>query len=263
MKKILFTLIVSLMSNVMLAQQYNGTEGLIHVPSADMDEAGTARAGAHFLNSEFTPDNKVFYSDGQKYGTYSAYLSITPFKWIQISYDVTLLKQVHHSAANDKTTEYNGKGFREKDQYFSVKLQPLREQEGKWWPSVAIGGNDFWDSHSGISGNEGAELYFGNLYLAMSKHFSVKNHCIGAHLAYRYYRRSYNKRYQGIVGGVTYNPSFYKPLRFIAEWTGDDINIGADCLLWNHLLVQASLQNGKYFTGGLCYKVNLFGKKKQ
>ena len=32
------------------AQQYTGMSGLIHVPSADMDDAGAARVGIHFLN---------------------------------------------------------------------------------------------------------------------------------------------------------------------------------------------------------------------
>lgn len=34
------------------AQQYTGMSGLIHVPSGEMDEAGEARVGAHFLNKE-------------------------------------------------------------------------------------------------------------------------------------------------------------------------------------------------------------------
>lgn len=34
------------------AQQYTGMSGLIHVPSADMDEVGVARIGAHLQHSE-------------------------------------------------------------------------------------------------------------------------------------------------------------------------------------------------------------------
>lgn len=62
------------------AQQYTGMSGLIHVPSGEMDEAGEARVGAHFLNKEFTPD-KGFNYEG-KYNTLSHYLSITPFSWL-------------------------------------------------------------------------------------------------------------------------------------------------------------------------------------
>ena len=35
----------------------------------------------------------------------------------------------------------------------------------------------------------------------------------------------------------------------IAEYTGDDVNVGFDWKLWKHLLIQSSLQNGKYFSG--------------
>lgn len=67
-----------------VAQQYTGMSGLIHVPSADMGEEGEARAGVHFLNREFTPN--VLTYKGDKYHTMSYYLSITPFRWMEIAY---------------------------------------------------------------------------------------------------------------------------------------------------------------------------------
>ena len=57
--------------------------------------------------------------------------------------------------------------------------------------------------------------------------------------------------------GITYQPSFQKNLRVIAEYTGDDVNVGFDWKLWKHLLIQSSLQNGKYFSGGVCFCINL------
>lgn len=244
------------------AQQYTGTTGLIHVPTAELNDEGTARIGVHYLNSHLTPDTKVFYDEGKKYGSVSCYLSLTPFKWVELGYNVTLLHQVHHRAADDASVIYDGNGFREKDQYFSVKIQPLCESEDGWWPSISVGGNDFLDSHSGVSGNDGAELYFGNLYLSMSKHLAVKGNVFGAHLSYRKFRRDYNSKWNGLVGGVTFHPAFHNNLRFIAEWTGNEVNIGADCLLWNHWLAQVSLLDGKYFGAGLCYQLNLFGNKR-
>ena len=50
---------------------------------------------------------------------------------------------------------------------------------------------------------------------------------------------------------------FSKNLRVIAEYTGDDVNVGFDWKLWKHLLIQSSLQNGKYFSGGVCFCINL------
>ncbi|MBD9094588.1 MAG: hypothetical protein EGQ20_18980, partial [Bacteroides oleiciplenus] len=80
----------------------------------------------------------------------------------------------------------------------------------------------------------------------------------GIHAAYRKWKRDYNRKWNGLVGGITYQPSFARNFRVIAEYTGDDINVGADCLLWKHLLLQASLQDGKYFSGGICFQMNLF-----
>lgn len=235
------------------AQQYTGMSGLIHVPSADMDEAGVARIGGHFLNKEFTPDNFSYHTT-----THS--LSITPFSWIEIGYTCTLMKGYK---GNNYLDDY---GFYHKDRYFSLKLQPLKEKEGKWWPSIAIGANDpYGTKFKSESRNEeqiqtkgdGKSQYFANYYIAATKHINLKENSLGVHVAYRHWKRDYNSRWNGIVGGVTFQPRFQKNLRFIAEYTGNDVNVGFDWLLWKYLLVQSSLQNGKYFTGGLCLSIDL------
>lgn len=59
------------------AQEYTGITGMMHVPTAEMAPAGTARIGAFFLNREFTP-NKLAYK-GEKYNTYNHFLAIAPF----------------------------------------------------------------------------------------------------------------------------------------------------------------------------------------
>ena len=244
-----------------IAQQYTGMSGLIHVPSADMDESGVARVGAHFLNREFTPDVGFDYEG--KYHTISHYLSITPFRWMEIGYTCTLQKG--RKILHDGQVVENPK-LRFKDRYFSLKLQPLREKKGEWWPSLAIGTNDPYGTYdktgTGKEGEEpvngdGKSMYFSNFYLAASKHFDLKGHSLGFHVAYRHWKRDYNSKWNGPVGGITYQPSFQKNLRVIAEYTGDDVNVGFDWILWKHLLIQSSLQNGKYFSGGVCFCINL------
>lgn len=248
------------------AQQYTGMSGLIHVPSADMDKAGDVRLGVHFLNKEFTPD--VLTYDGEKYHTMTHYLSITPFKWIEIGYTCTLLR---YTKTRNGVEDLNKVGLYRKDRYFSVKIQPIAEKDGKWWPSVAIGTND---PYSSWNGKEPAPLteveiaagkrqnignnFFSNYYIALSKHFMLKGHSLGIHLAYRDWQRPKNSKWNGPVGGITFQPSFQKNLRVIAEYTGDDVNIGFDWLLWKHLLLQTSLQDGQYFSGGVCFQMNLF-----
>lgn len=259
---ILFMTIVVLFTTMSLsAQQYTGMTGLIHTPSAEMNDAGTVRIGAHFLNREFTPE--VFDFMG-KYHTGDYYLDLTPFSWIELAYTCTLQKGYRRDGnaniVNDGKTRYYYQ-----DRYFSVKLRPLKE--GRWWPAVAIGTNDPVGTHGDkgtahegeAPGNgDGKSQYFSNYYVAATKHFGCRAGELGVHIAYRKFKRAYNSHWDGMVGGVTFCPAFARNLRAIVEYSGNDINVGADCLLWKHLLVQASLQNGKYLSGGVCFQMNLF-----
>lgn len=245
MKRFLLFLLCSVFAGGLQAQEYSGITGMIHVPIAEMAVEGEARVGVFFLNREFLPD-KINYQ-GRKYNTTNHFLAITPFPWIELAYVCTLEKGMDNQG---------DVGYNMKDRHFAVKLRLLKE--GKWWPAIAVGAQD---PGRTIEDSNGDYAYFQNFYVAASKHFAWKRHELGVHLAYRYYRSDFNVKWRGIAGGITYRPPFAKKLRAMVEYTGDDINIGADCLLWRYFFLQASLQNGKYFTGGLCFKINLLGKK--
>lgn len=226
----------------MRAQLYSGMTGLLHVPSAEMDEEGDVRIGTYFLNRHFTPD-AGFSIGGKRYDTMSFYMSATPFWWVELGYTFTLFKTPNHEGV----PRYNGK-----DRYFSVKLAPIRE--GKYIPAVAIGANDVMTT---VDKND-ANAYFANYYMALTKHVCFRGNTLGVDLAYRRYRRDYNAKWDGVVGGLTFRPSFAPNLRVIAEYSGNEINVGADCMLWRHLFLQAMLQDGKYLSGGICFCANLF-----
>lgn len=251
MKKVCFIWLWLCFSLSALAQQYTGMSGLIHVPSGDMNRAGDVRIGTHFLNKHFLPDQAFDYNG--KYHSVDFYASITPFSWVEIGYTFTLRKGNRGEWGPDDI------GYHRKDQYFSLKLRPLKEKAGRWWPSIAVGTNDpltGGDSHSETEKNR--NQHFGNYYVALSRHFYLKRHALGVHLAYRRFVRTYNRKWDGLVGGLTYRPGLAPYLRAIAEYTGHDILVGADCLLWKHIRMQVSLQNGKYPTGGICYETSLF-----
>lgn len=243
LRSIIISLMAAAAPSAASAQAYTGLSGNIHTPSAEMNEEGTARIGAHYLNKHFTPE-KAFRYKGEKYNTADFYLSVTPFSWVEIAYSFTLLKTL---AKGHDEPAYNNK-----DRYFSVKLRPLKE--GKYWPAIAIGANDPFGSR----GANGGSQYFCNFYVAATKHFTPADHNIGITLAYRKWKHEYNKKWQGVVGALTYRPSFAPDLRAIVEYDGDAMNVGADYLLFRHFFLQASLQRGKYFSGGACYTVNLF-----
>lgn len=227
------------------AQQYIGSEGLIHVPTADMDTVGIARVGAHYIPKAMMPDRMLL--DGEKFNSWTNYLSVTPFRWIELGYGYTLWKL--HKNLNKK----NEVGFYSKDRYFSVRLQLL--QEGRWWPAVAVGGNDVWgSSDNGVS----ASNYYRNYYASLSKHVDVKGHEFGAHVTYRKWKQDFNHKWNGVVGGLTYRPAFYRPLRLVGEWDGCGVNVGADCRLFKYFLVQCALLDFSDFNAGLCLYIPLY-----
>ena len=226
------------------AQQYVGTPGLIHAPSAEMDTAGVARIGAHYVEKHMIPDGMK--CDGEKFNSLTNYLSITPFSWIELGYGYTLWKLHRNKDVTQKT------GFYAKDRYFSVRLRPLAE--GKYWPAVVVGGNDVWGT--GDEGQSGSN-YYRNFYVAATKHIDLGGNLIGVHVAYRKWKRDYNEKWNGIVGGLTFQPSFYQQLRLIGEYDGDGLNAGVDCEVFRYLLLQASFQQGKYFSAGVCLRIGL------
>ena len=230
------------------AQQYTGISGLLHVPSADMHHEGDACIGIHYLDKNMLPDVGFLYNN-EKYNTYDYYLSITPYSWIELSYVCTKRMDIIDGEPV----------YKRKDRNFSMKIRPL--QEGKYWPAIAIGCNDVASSVASIitSNNDNVQLYFQNYYLATTKHFDLGGNELGVTLAYRYYTRDYNAKWNGIVGGVTFRPSFFPQAKVIAEWTGNEFQIGIDALLFRHIFIQASLKDFKYPCVGLCFQTNLLG----
>lgn len=252
MRKLLLTIISLFGLTAAYAQQYTGMSGLIHVPSADMDEAGVARIGSHFLNKMFTPD-ETFRYEGEKFYTADFYMSVTPFKWMEIGYTVTIRKRRRYYYG-----EVGDVGYFGADRHLSLKIQVLKENS--WWPSIAIGTDDPYTTNSeDYEKEENNNAPFRNYYAAATKHLDLSGHRLGFHVAGRYFDRSYNRKWNGVVGGLTYSPPIKDyPLRGIVEYNGDDVIVGADCLLLKHLLVQVSLQRFQYFSGGLCYQLKLF-----
>lgn len=235
------------------AQLYTGMSGLIKNPSADMNKEGEAVIAAYFMNKHFTPgsesDKYGFVYERKKYNTCDFSIALTPFWWMEIGYTFTLQKTLADGRTKPR--------YNQKDRFFSIKFNPLRE--GKYWPAIAIGSNDFIGSalkrHD--HGGSGAG-YFCNYYIVATKHFIPKGQNIGVSLGYRYVPVKFGKKWQGAIAGVTWQPKWVPNLRVIGEWTANEVNLGVDCLLWKHLFLQAALVDCRYFTGGIAFQVNLF-----
>jgi hypothetical protein len=242
-----------LMSQTISAQLYTGISGLLRNPSADMNNEGDIVLGGYYMDKHFTPgdanDQFGFIYDGEKINTMDFYLAATPFKWVEVGYTITLQKTLAEGFTKPK--------YNQKDRYFSVKLNPLRE--GKYYPAIAIGANDALGSSTRrhTHGGTGAG-YFCNYYVVATKHFRPYGHDFSVNVGYRYCPNEYSARWEGVIGGITWRPSWIPILRTVVEYTGNEINVGVDCLLWKHVFVQAVLQDGKYISGGLCLQTNLF-----
>lgn len=241
MKRWILLITIFLTLSVAKAQQYSGMSGLIHTPSAEMDSAGDVRLGGHAVPECMLPSNFGYNSS-------SWYMSITPFPWMEIGYTITLEKDYDHPDASNKWTY--------KDRYFSFKLRPLKE--GKYWPAIAIGISDPWSNNGGNLQKATVNRRFANYYVVATKHLNTRIGEFGVNVAYRHWARDINSRWNGAVGGLTYRPEFYRSLRIIGEYDGDAVNVGADCLLFRHFLIQASLHDCKQFSGGVCLLLNLF-----
>ena len=244
-KKFFILLIVLILPSNFFAQNYHGITGLLQVPSAETDSAGTFRGGVSFLHKAFLPDLS-YYGDGIPFNTMSYSVGFTPWQWVELSYTGTFVK-MHPSGDESRPL-----GYYNEDRHINIKFRPLKE--GKYWPAIAVGWDDAGNFKTlKFKKSMTSNAFFENLYIVGSKHFDIQSNVLGVHLAYRYYPSKENSERRGIAGGVTFRPSFYRPLRIIAEWDGVGVNAGADVLLWRHLFLQACLVHGRGFTGGISY----------
>lgn len=216
------------------AQQYTGIEGLLHVPSAEMSTPKSLRLGYDYHPETFVPPYCDHAGDVPTF-----YIALTPFKWVDVSYMMTAYKdKVENMYIADRT--------------IMLKIRPL--EEGKYWPAVALGTQDPF----------GTGVYT-NYYIAATKHFNLLGGEWGIHGTYRKYdsnntgrderRKLTNDRWNGLVGGITFRPGFFKDLRATVEYTGNEVNAGLDVKLWKFLRLQGILMDGRYWGGGICVEI--------
>lgn len=238
------------------AQLTNGVTGLLHMPSADMQRDGTLMIGGNFLNRHNLPNNFWW-----GYNSYNYFLNVTFLKRLEIAYVCTLFKG---KKENSYWPEITWGKFVNQDRHFAARLQVLRE--GEWWkhmPAVVLGVNDPTTGSGGDYTNMAVEGngngYFNRMYLAMTKHFDVRVGELGVHAAWLYNRRT-DYPLNGPAVGVNFKPAFHKELNLIAEYDSKTVNVGFTYSMWSdHFNLLFELQDGKYVSAGLVYKVNLIG----
>ena len=243
------------------AQYVYGTTGLLHAPSADMQRDKTFLCGFSYLQVAATPKH-------WNYDTWNYYINITLFPWLEVGYTCTL----HKIGLPQYGYSYK---FRNQDRQFSARLRVWKEGWWKeWTPQIVLGLDDPTShaDHGGgelVSGNtSGSNNYATRYYLAVTKHLDVQNIGEwGIHAAFvygnakgieHYKRPSFGTNFRFQLLGDQPLIKVVNNLNLMAEYDARTVNIGAHYQLWkDHINLIAELNNGKYFSGGIYFKIHL------
>ena len=238
------------------AQFTNGVTGLLHMPNAEMQRDGTFVLGGNFLSKENLPNDRWW-----GYDTYNYFVNITFLDRLEISYIMTLVQGKNNGY---HWPEFTYGKFVNQDRHFAARIQAVKE--GEWWkhmPSIVLGVNDPTTggnldyTEMGVDGSGNG--YFNRWYIAATKHFETRYGELGVHAAYLYNKRT-DYPLNGPAVGVNFRPKFDRDLNFIVEYDAKTINIGATYSIWaDHFNFLVELQQGRYLSAGLVYKVNLLG----
>lgn len=267
--RIIFLCIFALLSFTGHAQALYGTTGLLHAPTAEMQEDKTFMAGGnvlHLVPLQYMTTDEIKY-------TFNYYINITFFPWLEVGYTCTINYADH--ASTYFPPQSWGK-YTNQDRAFNVRLRLWKEGWWKpWTPQVVLGLDDP-TSHEAYGGGaikfdeDGMQNnHFTRYYLAASKHFGFTGAGTwGVHVSYVDYRACWFPHYKRPAVGTDFafnlSPSdnwavkALNGLKLMAEYDARTVNIGAHYRLWkDHINFIAELNNGKYFSGGMFFKVHL------
>ena len=237
-----------------IAQLTYGTTGLLHMPTADMQQDKTFMAGGGYLDKHATPDR-------WSYNTWNYYINITFFPWLEVAYTCTIF---------DEWSRGGKIYMKNQDRNFSARLRLWKEGWWKeWTPQIVIGGNDVLhgSSEGGDIGSvvSSGNTFFQRYYIVATKHFSWYGEW-GIHAAYVYSKRVGHK-FNGIAFGVDYQFALkgeepwqkaVNGLNLMAEYDSKFVNIGARYALWkDHINIITELRDCKYPSVGVFFKVHL------
>lgn len=245
------------------AQYSYGTTGLLHMPTADMQQDKTFLFGGSFLNKNITP------SPQWNYDTFNYYVNITIFPWLEIAYDLTLNKGRPTGYWPKKTW---GK-FVNQDRQFAARFRLWKEGwYYDWMPQVVLGTNDpgSHEDHGGgkiVIDDDKNTNHFTRFFLAATKHLVFDGIGeIGAHAAIIYSREDNNYFTRPAVGAnfelnLSETDKWQKwvnGLNLMAEFDGEGINIGSSYKIWrDNINVVMELHECKYLSGGIYFKLHL------
>lgn len=252
------------------AQALYGTTGLLHAPTAEMQKDKTLMIGGnvlHLVPLQYLKTNEIKY-------TFNYYLNITIFPWLEVGYTCTINYAEHGSTYFPPQSW--GK-YTNQDRAFNARIRLWKEGWWKpWTPQIVLGLDDP-TSHESYGGGaikfdeEGMQNnHFTRYYLAATKHFNFNGiGTLGVHAAYVDYRASWFPHYKrpAIGANFKFNQLNHQDnwvikavngLNLMAEYDARTVNVGFEYSFWkDYINAVAELNNGKYFSGGVIFKVHL------
>ena len=236
-KFLLLSLTLSLTSTY--AQTVIGTPGLMNIPTAEVREGCTFDGGVSLMQKELQ-------SESMNYNTGLYYINFSPFSFFDLTLRETLVK-CQKSPSNPKI------GFYQQDRSLSLRVRPICEKDGKWWPSVLIGANDFYSAHG--------DSYYAAVYGVMTKTIPVKG--IGKFSATVGYARPIRMGvlYDGVFGGASFSPVFAPMVRVMGEYDTRGVNVGIGAHLFRHLNLTCFTREFKGISATISYEYTIRFKR--
>lgn len=251
------------------AQALRGTTGLLHMPTAEMQQDKTFMFGGNYLNTYSL--SKHFDSAEVNY-TYNYYLNITIFPWLEVGYTCTLVHADHGS--NYFPPQSWGK-FANQDRAFNFRIRLWKEGWWKsWTPQIVLGLDDpaTHSDHGGggidSGGDSGNNNYLTRYYLAATKYFDIR--CVGevgVHAAYiignamtdiHYKRPSLGVNLRLKLPESSFVNSVLNGFNIMLEYDARTINVGGVYSIWKDRINIVSEFNGcRHFSGGVNFRIHL------
>ena len=217
------------------SQTVIGTPGLMNIPTADVREGGTFDGGASLMQNELQ-------TEAMNYNTGLYYINFAPFSFFDLTLRETLVKS-QKSASDPKV------GFYQQDRSLSLRVQPIREKEGKWWPSILVGANDFYSNHG--------DSYYAAVYGVMTKTIPMKG--IGKFAATAGFAKPIRMGilYDGPFGGASFSPEFAPLVRVMGEYDTRGVNVGIGAHLFRHLNLTCFTREFKGISATVSYQYTI------
>ena len=219
------------------SQTVIGTPGLMNIPTAEIRKGGTFDGGASLMQKELQ-------SETMHYNTGLYYINFAPFSFFDITLRETLVKSYKSSG------EY---GFYQQDRSLTLRVQPIREKDGCWWPSILIGSNDFYSPHG--------DSYYAAVYGVMTKTLPIKG--LGKFAITAGYTKPIRKGvlYSGVFGGISVSPYFAPMLRVMGEYDTRGVNVGIGVHLFRHLNLTCFTREFKGISATISYQHTITFKR--